>query len=278
MTIQVGGFVLEEGSRELALAGAALTLAGLALTPLCVSFARRFAPKGQVFFARWRFLHVALMAALLAASMQVLPSLVAQIPGVADLPEGLRLLFGSLAALGATCAFIVLLAARLDPDGARSLGLRPKGSLRAALVGVGCYVLLAPGLFGVSFLWPWLLERIGGHFEAQKIAESLGELAGGQRLLAALLVIAVLPLFEEIVFRGFLQPLLVQNLGDRGGVFLSSLIFAVLHGDSAFLPIFCLALLLGSLKLRTQHLSAPYAVHALHNATVFLLLGAASGS
>ena len=34
---------------------------------------------------------------------------------------------------------------------------------------------------------------------------------------------------------------------------IAGLIFAMLHGDSAFLPIFCLSLLLGSLMLRTQH-------------------------
>ena len=91
-------------------------------------------------------------------------------------------------------------------------------------------------------------------------------------------MIVVLPFFEELIFRGFLQPLLVQNLGDRGGVFLTSLVFALPHGDSAFLPIFGLALLLGSLKLRTQRLSAPFAVHALHNAIVFALLGSAGGA
>ena len=51
-----------EGSRELALVGAALMLAGLALTPLCTTFARRFSPKAPVFFARWRFMHVAVIA------------------------------------------------------------------------------------------------------------------------------------------------------------------------------------------------------------------------
>ena len=105
------------------------------------------------------------------------------------------------------------------------------------------------------------------------MATWIGSLSGGARALSALLVILVLPFFEELIFRGFLQPLFVQNLGDRGGVFLASLVFAVLHGDSAFLPIFCLALLLGSLKLRTQSLASCFAVHALHNAVVFLTLG-----
>ena len=58
----------------------------------------------------------------------------------------------------------------------------------------------------------------------------------------------------------------------------ASLIVAMLHGVSAFLPIFGLALLLGSLKLRTQRLSAPFAVHALHNAIAFFMLGVPPGS
>ncbi len=278
MTLQEAGQTLEQGSRELALAGAALLLAGLALTPICVTFARRFAPKGQVFFARWRFLHAALVAAVLALAMQFVPGLLGSIGGFGRLPEGLRALIGSASGLGLSGALILVLAARLDPDGITSLGLRPRDSLRAAAVAVGCYVLLLPGLFGLTLLWPWLLERIGGSFEPQKIALGIESLDGGARAAAALFAIAVLPFFEELVFRGFLQPLLVQNLGDRGGVFLASLIFATLHGDSAFLPIFGLALLLGSLKLRTQRLSAPFAVHALHNAIAFFMLGVSPGS
>ena len=173
---------------------------------------------------------------------------------------------------------ILYLAARLDPDGIVSLGLRAKGSLRAAVVGVCCYVILVPGILGVSVFWPWFLERIGIKFEVQAISVGLETLVGAQFWIAALLVILVIPFFEELMFRGFLQPLFVQNLGDRGGVFLTSLIFAVLHGDSRFLPIFCLALLLGSLKLRTQRLSASFAVHALHNAIGFIALGAAGST
>ncbi len=264
---------LAEGSRELALAGAALTLAGLALTPICAALARRFSPKAPVFFARWRFFHAALVALLFALCAQVAMPLVALVSSQDQVPKGLAPLLASVFALGVPCCIILNFAARLDPEGISSLGLRAKGSLRAAALGIGCYVLLASGILGISFLWPWLLERIGGKFVEQDVAVGLESLSGDARVLGATLVIAVLPFFEELLFRGFLQPLFVQNLGDRGGVFLTSLIFAVLHGDSAFLPIFGLALLLGSLKLRTQRLSASYAVHALHNAIVFLMLG-----
>jgi membrane protease YdiL (CAAX protease family) len=80
-----------------------------------------------------------------------------------------------------------------------------------------------------------------------------------------LLATLVVPFFEELLFRGFLQPFLVQNFHDRGGVVLTSLFFAMLHGGSAFGPIFVLSLLLGGIALRTRRLWASWAVHAVHN-------------
>ena len=275
MTPQDSAPLLAPGSRELALAGAALVLAGLALTPICVVIARRCVPQAQVFFARWRFLHVGLVALVLLVATSIAPRAIDALTAASPLPEALAGLWAGVLALGLAATAIFFLAARLDPAGVASLGLRGRGSARAAGVGLVCYTLLIPGIFGLSLLWPWLLERLGGEFQLQDLAIALADLGGIQRVQAALLAVIVLPFFEELVFRGFLQPLLVQNLGDRGGVFLASLIFAVLHGDSALLPILGLSLLLGSLMLRTQRLAAPYLVHALHNGLAFLLLGAA---
>ena len=81
-----------------------------------------------------------------------------------------------------------------------------------------------------------------------------------------------MPLLEEVLFRGFLQPLLVQNFRDKGGIVLTSALFAVMHGTSAFLPIFGLSLILGAVMLRTQRLTAVWAIHALHNGLQVALL------
>lgn len=274
MSVQEAAPLLAPDSRELALAGAALVLGGLALTPICVVIVRRIVPQAQVFFARWRFLHVGVVALVLLLASSLAPRAIDALAPRSLLPEALAGLGASLIALGLTAIPILLFASRLDPEGAASLGLRARGSLRAAGAGLVCYALLVPGLFGLSLSWPWLLERLGGEFKPQELANALADLAGSQRLLAALLAVLVLPFFEELIFRGFLQPLLVQNLGDRGGVFLASLVFAVLHGDSALLPILGLSLLLGSLMLRTQRLAAAWLVHAAHNGLAFLLLGA----
>jgi membrane protease YdiL (CAAX protease family) len=126
--------------------------------------------------------------------------------------------------------------------------------------------------------WPWAVEALGEPYEQQKLLEELAKVPRAELPWFFVLAVVVAPLLEEILFRGFLQPLLVQNLSDKAGVALASALFALLHGAGAFLPVFCLSLLLGGLMLRTQRIAAPWLVHALHNGLVLLVqLKAAAG-
>jgi membrane protease YdiL (CAAX protease family) len=260
---------LDAGARALvedpAGAGTALVLllGALALVPAAVALVRRFTPRVPVFFARWRFTQLGLVfAAGVAFLVACSSALVALAPG-AD--RDLMAVFGGCLGLGLTCALIAWIARRMDPSGVRSLGLWPGGHLRAASVGALAYLLCLPTLVALALLWPWLHERLGGEAAEQPFFDLLARTDGWTLVGLVAVLVAVQPLFEELIFRSFLQPLLVQNLGDRGGVALTSLGFALLHGAPFFLPIFALSLLLGALKLRTQRLAACWAVHALHN-------------
>ncbi len=253
-----------------ALFGVAAVACGLVIAPLAVAAARRAFDGRNVLFARWGFSHVVwifllgfasggLCAWLLrAAKLDLAPAMIDRIAALVGT------LIPSIAVLE--------LADRRDPKGIACLGLWPDRHIRAMLLGVAAYVAAIPVLFGAGLVWPWLIETFGGHYEPQKAAVELLALAGRDFWIAVVLVALVQPLFEELLFRSFLQPLLVQNLGDRGGVFLASAIFAALHGLDAFLPIFALSTLLGMLMLRTQRLSAVWLVHSLHNALVIALL------
>ena len=117
----------------------------------------------------------------------------------------------------------------------------------------------------MMLIWPWALTEVGVGYETQLIVQRFESLPRDQLWVAAVFGVVLLPLFEEVLFRVFLQPLLVQNFSEKGGVLLTSLAFAALHGTSAFLPIFGLSLLLGGVMLRTQRLTAVWLVHALHN-------------
>jgi uncharacterized protein len=44
-----------------------------------------------------------------------------------------------------------------------------------------------------------------------------------------IIAVTVAPLFEEMVFRGFLQPLLVRSLGAVAGILIPSVLFGCLH-------------------------------------------------
>lgn len=257
-------------SASAALTGAVVLAGGLALTPLAALVVRRLVAERRVLFARWRFMHLFAVVLLTLASATLAGAALAAL--ALDLHE---LLLGQLATavgLGVAGLAVARLAQRLDPAGLASLGLARSGNLRATVAGLGAYLLCAPALVGAMLCWPWLYERLGGTWVQQPIVTRIGELdAFG---IAAMAVMAVLlqPLLEELLFRSFVQPLLAQNLGDRGGIVLTSLLFAGLHGGSAFLPVFGLSLLLGALMLRTQRLAAVAVVHAVHNGVMLGLV------
>ena len=244
--------------------GCVLIVAGLALLPVARAVVDRIAPRRTPIVPRWGAGHavgafLVGVAALLAAS-QVLPG-----DGLFD---GLYRAMLSLAAVSlAACVFVW----RLHPDGLAALGMDSGGNLRSMLAGATGYALLFPGVFGLTVLWPHLGPLVGIEVRTQAVLDSILALEGVDLGRAFVIAVLVQPLLEETVFRGFLQPLLVRSLGGVGGVAVTSLIFARLHGVEALLPLFALSLVLGWLQLRTQRITAAWVVHGQHNACTLAL-------
>ncbi|HEX4779359.1 MAG TPA: CPBP family intramembrane glutamic endopeptidase [Usitatibacter sp.] len=96
-------------------------------------------------------------------------------------------------------------------------------------------------------------------------------------------VILVAPVTEELIFRGFLiSGLRPTRLGASGAVLVSSLVWAVIHGQYDFYgmaSIFALGILLGAARIRTGSVVVPIVLHALSNAisTVETLVSATGG-
>jgi membrane protease YdiL (CAAX protease family) len=252
--------------------GAVFTATSLALVPLAIVLVERIHPGRNVYFARWGFSHLALVAALATVLLLAASFLDPWLGGLEPTTRTLAVLALRGGVLLGCCGAVASFARRLDPAGVRALGLGSGRHLRAAGAGLVAYAIVLPGLFGLGWVWPWLLDALGQPPVADPLLEQLVALDPGQRVIAILFGVAVIPLLEEILFRAFLQPLLVQNLSDRLGIVATSFIFAALHGTTAFVPIFALSLLLGGIMLRTQRLGAVWAVHAAHNGLVFLLL------
>jgi membrane protease YdiL (CAAX protease family) len=162
----------------------------------------------------------------------------------------------------------VLFALKRAPRGALKMGLdRPVWLLWAV-------AMMLP-LIGVWLGWSWVLSLFDVALQPQALATLLMEEPHGLYWSAALLyVVSVVPVLEEIVFRGFVQTPFVRRWGRWPGVAMSSTVFALAHLSDvqAVLPLFVLAMALGWLRERTGSLAAPIALHVANNAAAMLAL------
>jgi hypothetical protein len=88
-------------------------------------------------------------------------------------------------------------------------------------------------------------------------------------------VAGLAPLFEELLFRGFLLPLLARRGRLAWALALTALLFGAIHLQPMGLPILCtLGFVLGLAMRQTASLRTPIVVHACWNGGLFLLMRA----
>ena len=94
-------------------------------------------------------------------------------------------------------------------------------------------------------------------------------------------VVVVAPIFEEMVFRGFAYGGFERSLGAWPAVFLSSIMFTVLHMQynvPELLQIFILGMVLALARMRTKSLITPIAMHAVNNGLATFAVFAAANA
>jgi membrane protease YdiL (CAAX protease family) len=108
------------------------------------------------------------------------------------------------------------------------------------------------------------------------LQELLRGLAGwAPNLILFLTVAGLAPLFEELLFRGFLLPLLARRGRLAWALALTALLFGAIHLQPMGLPILCtLGFVLGLAMRQTASLRTPIVVHACWNGGLFLLMRA----
>ncbi|HSN03097.1 MAG TPA: type II CAAX endopeptidase family protein [Acidimicrobiales bacterium] len=98
--------------------------------------------------------------------------------------------------------------------------------------------------------------------------------ASGWLILIVLTVVGA-PLVEELYFRGLVQGAFSQRIGAIPSIFVTALIFSLVHltseGLAAPLALFPMALILGYLRHKTGRLAAGMIAHATFNASILLL-------
>ncbi|BAQ65029.1 CPBP family intramembrane glutamic endopeptidase [Geminocystis sp. NIES-3709] len=137
--------------------------------------------------------------------------------------------------------------------------------------GIGGYLVAIPSVFFVSILNQQLWQGRGGSNPLLLLAlESQDKFA-----LAIFFITASIaaPIFEEIMFRGFLLPSLTRYLPVWGAIIVSGVIFAIAHLSLAeTIPLATLGIILGIVYTRSRSLLASIILHSLWNSgTLFSL-------
>ena len=169
------------------------------------------------------------------------------------------------------------------------------GGLSILYFSLRSYLPLPEGWFRFQWLSKWVIWGLGGYFVAVPLVLIIslinqqiwqGQGGGNPIILLALqardrwalfifLITASLaaPIFEEIMFRGFLLPSLTRYLPLWGAIVLSGLIFAIAHLSLAeVLPLTVLGVILGFVYARSRNLLASILLHSLWNSgTLFSL-------
>ncbi|MBL8860017.1 MAG: CPBP family intramembrane metalloprotease [Planctomycetes bacterium] len=244
----------------------ALVVVALLALPLLGVLARKIVPGEEDTRIHWGAPHIAVVVMATIAAM-LLTGLF-----VSSDDSATKLLCASAAALALPATLATVFAAKFGPNGLAALGVRAGRLFRAPLAALVLYVLIMPAMSALQFVWVWILSLAGRETFEQPLIEILSKVPPDERLVPVVIGAVVQPLFEEILFRGFLQPVLVRKLRPVGGIALTSLLFAGMHGVEGLAPIFALSCLLGYVMLRTQRLHAVWFIHAVHNGLQFLML------
>ena len=137
--------------------------------------------------------------------------------------------------------------------------------------GIGGYLVALPLVVIISLINQQIWEGQGGSNPLLFIAlETQDWLAFAVFFLTASIAA---PLYEEIMFRGFLLPSLTRYVPVWGAILVSSLIFAIAHQNlSEILPLLVLGVILGITYTRSRNLLASILLHSLWNSGTLLSL------
>jgi uncharacterized protein len=164
--------------------------------------------------------------------------------------------------------FRIVLGQRYGKPVFASLGWCP--TTRAAIA--GAVLAAAPLAFAVNGI-AYLLHT-------PKVATPFDNIAQSPVLLALVggMAVSIAPLFEELFFRGFLQPLLSRTFGIVAGVLLTAVLFGALHAAEYqfvwqyVVAISLVGVALGIVRVVTKSIIPSTIMHGCYNASFVIVL------
>eukprot|EP01018_Ginkgo_biloba_P000614 Gb_21879 [translate_table: standard] len=108
-------------------------------------------------------------------------------------------------------------------------------------------------------------------FSASHVEQSIMARDPVAMLLYAIVVSVCAPIWEEVIFRGFLLPSLTRYMPIWSSILVSAIAFALAHFSmQRLLPLTFLGLVMGIVFVRSRNLLASILLHSLWNGFVFL--------
>ena len=154
-----------------------------------------------------------------------------------------------------------------------ALGIQRVRRGRSFLAGVWLYGLFLPLLVVYRLLlqtaWKVFFEK---ELPLQKMLDPIADASGFTFAVLVVVVGIVVPLVEELVFRGFVQNGLEKGLGALPGTVLTILLFTLVHGRGGALLVFPVAVVRALAYYWTRDLVLCMGFHAAVNLTSLALV------
>ncbi|MFD2159829.1 CPBP family intramembrane glutamic endopeptidase [Rubritalea tangerina] len=159
------------------------------------------------------------------------------------------------------------------PDG---LGLQPKHPAQVIAWAAAAYILIyiISIILGQAGLEQWLSERLGEKQNQHIVNEMLNTQSGEKLLIIILGACVIAPVAEEIIFRGYLYPVIKRFSEPTIAAITSGILFGAIHGQIwALIPLSIFGILLAILYEKSGSIWAPILCHAMFNSiNIFFML------
>ncbi len=134
-------------------------------------------------------------------------------------------------------------------------------------------LILLIAIFVISFLYVFIMSSLFGIDAPASKMETLIKNRSISNIILLIVVAFIGPIIEEIFFRGFIYSAFKKNWGTNAALFLSSLLFAIVHLDLfSLLPLMIIGWLLAYLFEKTKSLFPAIFLHAAYNLILILIM------
>ncbi len=128
-------------------------------------------------------------------------------------------------------------------------------------------------IFIISFIYVFVMSSVLGIEAPSSKIEILIKNRSISNTILLIVVAFIGPVVEEVFFRGFLYSAFKKNWGTLPALFLSAVLFSVVHLQVySFIPLFLIGWLLAYLFEKTRSLFPAIFLHAVYNLILILIL------